>query len=107
MTPDYITEFREKFVETYRALELAGHIPNGSVSEVVNWDELESFITKLVAEAEQRGKYKGLIHAQVLISKHDPQTGYEVNPAYWGSTLRKELSSEIVKANESARTKQS
>ena len=43
-----------------------------------------------------RGKLSALQRALYLISKHDPQTGYEPNPAYWGRTLREELCAEVV-----------
>lgn len=39
-----------------------------------------------------------LAHALYLVAEHDPQTGYESNPKYWGKTLRKALIEEEVKA---------
>ena len=47
------------------------------------------FITKIVAQAEQ----EMLKRVVELIDKHDPQTGKDTSPAYWGNTLRASISS--------------
>ncbi len=38
-----------------------------------------------------RGKAEGISLALKLVADHDPQTGYDVSPIYWGKTLRNAL----------------
>lgn len=54
-TPDYIREFREKFssADTYANVVKAPH----------NKDDIESFITANIEEAEQRGRTLGSLKA--------------------------------------------
>lgn len=59
-TPDYIQQFREKFLHVHHPLIHAENI-------IQNPAELESFITTLVSEAEARGANRAVdyIHEQL------------------------------------------
>lgn len=110
--PDYILEFREKFPESYRTLELSGHIPNGSVSEVINWEEIEPYLIKIhdaaVEEGYKRGWNNGSTDSLIIGAaeargrnqavdyiKHAPWSPYNVDdmPDEWYGKLQDILES--------------
>lgn len=43
-----------------------------------------------------QGKKDAFVRALYLVAQHDPQTGYDANPTYWGKTLRTSLIEEEV-----------
>ena len=60
------------------------------------YDFFDEAAESLIKKAYALGKKDGIAHASFLVAKHDPQTGYDVSPVYWGQTLRKDLIDEEV-----------
>jgi len=63
--------------------------------------EQESFdgIDDIVKEVMRRGEVKAWEAAADLLHEHDPSTGRQTSPVYWGNTLRKAIKAKLASLN--------
>lgn len=84
----------EKLIEEFVNTILPNALEMGVTGKKVITQELLTAFARI--REDERKKSFG--RALYLVAQHDPQTGYDVNPAYWGQTLRKALIEEEVSA---------